>query len=62
MHVGMHERRLTSELRVAKDLVELSTQRFSTPHANAEITFPDGNSNILNIGVRISLSAGFYAG
>ncbi|KAJ1448286.1 ubiquitin-conjugating enzyme/RWD-like protein [Pelagophyceae sp. CCMP2097] len=54
--------RVRSELRVQKDLVELAKQRFVCPHASAEISFPDGSSNLLKICVRISMQAGIYAG
>ena len=51
---------ITSELRVKKDLAELTSQKFTCPHATTHIDFPEGN--ILDMSVTITLTGGFYAG
>lgn len=54
---------LASELRAKKDMMELSSQRFTCPHATTVVQLnPNGNSGGNVVGVTMSFSGGYYAG
>jgi ubiquitin-conjugating enzyme E2 M len=61
-HEGQYSRVNLAQLRVKKDIQELSTQRLAAPHAITAIEFPLGSKNVLDIRVHVRVTGGVYIG